>query len=281
MIAGVWVLALMPVIEVVRVFGWAASVTVPRVFGYRGAVWTLDETFFFWPGVYQPLIFCVGVVLLFSKERGRQRAKLDWTRRWGVLCSYVVLMLSAAQVLYVASLVSVGIGAVFQSMPLKYQPHGTNLFIEMSTGYLRYGAHPSNRTDGVLSGFSAIAILLACVRLFDALCSSGPKQFAKYLLAPLVLFSLIHLGQAVRYCISVSPLTLTEIYHYWVYFWPEMLVGQVVGHPPSVNNSGSVFLAFWMEAGKWCVVFGAAVWLSVAQVAAWWGRREKSARVDN
>src|SRR5258708_39251522 len=90
--------------------------------------------------VYPLLVFCIGVVLLFSKERGRRGDRLDWTRRWGVLCSYVVLLLSAAQVLFIAALVLAGVTALFLSMPLKYQPPVTPLFVQLSTAYPRYGA---------------------------------------------------------------------------------------------------------------------------------------------
>ncbi len=179
MLAGVWVIAMLPVVEAARVFGWGSSVTVPRIFEYRGAVWTLNETLLFGSGVYRSLIFCIGLVLLFSKERGRQRGRMDWTRRWGTLSCYVVLLLSIAQVLFMVSLVSVGIAAIFISRPMKYQPHGTKLLAAVSSGYLRYGPHPSNASGIVLVGFSSAAILLACLPLFDALRISGPKWLVK------------------------------------------------------------------------------------------------------
>src|SRR5437660_8079553 len=198
-LAGSWVLVFLPLMDALKTFDWASSVPVPTVFDFRGNVRTLDDTLVCYPGVYPPLVFCMGVVLLFSKERGRRRNRLDWTRRWGVLCSYVVLLLSAAQVLFIAALVLAGITALFLSMPLKYQPPVTQLFVHLSTAYLRYGAYPKDVSVVVLVAFSSIAILLACVPLFDALRSSAPKWVAEILLAPLALFALMHLAEAVRY----------------------------------------------------------------------------------
>src|ERR1041385_1879799 len=143
MLAGAWVLALVPLMDALVAFGWASRIPVPSFFGY-GAIRTLDDTLICDPissyaGVYQPLMFCIGVVLLFSKERGRRRGHLDWTRRWGVLCSYVALLLSAARFLFISALVLTGIAAIFLYMPPKYQPGATGLFVKLSSVYLRYG----------------------------------------------------------------------------------------------------------------------------------------------
>jgi hypothetical protein len=121
-LAGAWVLVLLPLMDALRAFQWAPSIPVPTVIGANDPIRTLDDTFIYWPGVYQSLIFCVGMALLFSRERGRQCGRWDWTRRWGVLCSYVTLLLSFAPILFICALVMVGISALFMSMPPKYQP---------------------------------------------------------------------------------------------------------------------------------------------------------------
>jgi hypothetical protein len=272
MLAGTWILVLLPLIDALKMFAWPSSVHVPNVFGFPGAI-TLDETFLFYPGVYQPLVFCIGIVLLFSKERGRRRDRLDWTRRWGVICSYVVLLLSATLVLFVPALVLAGIAAVFQSMPLKYQPEVTHLFVQLSTGYLRYGPDPNNSAVVALLGFSSITILLACLPLYDALRSSGPKWLAPSLLAPLALFSLMHLAQAGWYCVGFSGVTPTDLFRYKIYFWPELLVGFFAKLPTGVSASGSIFSAFTVEAAKWCIVLAIAIRLTIARLAAWWQDR--------
>ena len=271
MVAGTWVLVLLPLRSALDVLGWSSSVPIPNFFGFPGTVRTLNETFLSNGGVYEPLLFCIGVVLLFSKERGRQRHRLDWTRRWGVLCSYVVLLLSAVPVLFMFALVSVGIAAIFQSMPPKYQPNVTELFVELSTRYLRYGPHPSERSGVVLVAFSSITILLACAPLFDALRSTGgPRWVATSLLAPLALFALMHLAQVGRYLIGSFWVTSDELLRYRSYFWPELLAinsTRRAGWNVSVSTASVI-----VEAIKWGIVLAVAVWLTAALFAPCLGR---------
>jgi hypothetical protein len=276
MIAGAWILVLVPLMNALEVFGWSSSVPVPTPFDFRGTVRTLDETFLGSTSVYEPLIYCIGAVLLFSKERGRRAGPLDWTRRWGVRCCYVVLLLSAAEVLFISALVLTGIAAVFQSMPLKYQPAVTQLFVDLSTGYLRYGAQPTETSGMVLVAFSSVAMLLACVPLFDALRSSGPRRLAAILVAPLALFALLHLAQAGRYFVGLSSGTSADVFRYRAFFWSEILFhidGRLAGLGMSTAAPGDYFV----EAAKWCIVLAIAVWLSIARLAVWWqGRRSKT-----
>lgn len=267
-VAGAWVLVLLPLIDALKAWGWASSVPVPTVFDTRGMVNTLDDTLLCFPGVYQSLVFCVGVVLLFSKERGRRRGRLDWTRRWGVLCCYVVLLLCAAQVLYIAALASVGIAALFLSMRTQYPPAITQSLADWGAAYIRYGPQPENAASVVLVASSSIAILLACIPLFEALRSSGSKRFAAIVLAPLALFALIYLARAGRYFAAFGIPPNADLLPYGVYFRPELLVGRpnaLSGQPPWESEPG----AFVVEAVKWCVIVAITVWLSVAQLAAW------------
>ena len=133
LIAGAWLLVFLPLMDLLEIFRWVSRVPVPTIFNSRGALHTLNETYLYHTGVYRPLVFCMGVVLLFSKERGRRRDRFDWTRRWGVLCTYVTMLLSAVPMLFISALVLVGVSALFQSMPLKYQPRVTPLFLSVST----------------------------------------------------------------------------------------------------------------------------------------------------
>ena len=273
MLAGAWALVLLPLMDALLMFELASRVPVANVFGFPGTVRTLNETFLAYPRWYATLVFCIGVVLLFSKERGRRRAQLDWTRRWGVLGSYVVLLLSAAMLLFVPALVLVGISAVFLSMPLKYQPTVTQVFIDVSTAYLRYGPYPKEIAAVVLVAFSSITVLLACVALFEALGSSGPRRLAAILLAPLVLFSLMHLAQAAIYSLGISIVTSEGIYLLGTYFRPVLLVGYLAGASQGWTV-GAGLGAWFVEATKWCVVLAIAVWLSIAQFAAWRQKRK-------
>src|SRR5688500_13194134 len=64
MLAGAWVLVLVPLMEALTAYGWAANVPMPAVFEIGGAVRTLDETFLGY--VCPAIVFCIGLVLLFS-----------------------------------------------------------------------------------------------------------------------------------------------------------------------------------------------------------------------
>jgi hypothetical protein len=271
MLAGAWVLVLLPIMDFLMTFGLASSIPVPSVFD---AVRTLDETFLHSVMVYKSSVFCIGVVLLFSKERGRRCAPLDWTRRWGVICSYTVALLSAANILVLPALVLAGIAAIFLSMPPKYQPQVTQLFVDLSYAWLRYGPYPKDISVVVLATFSSITILLACVSLYNALRSGGPKLLARILLIPLALFAALHIGQAGWYCLGLSGQSPTTLYYMGVYFRPELLAryiaaGSKVWGIPGILSISVSMGDFAVEALKWCMIFAIAVWLSIAQVSAW------------
>jgi len=125
--------------------------------------------------------------------------------------------------------------------------------------------------------FSSIAILLACVPLFDALRSSGPKRFAAIILAPLALFSLLHLAQAGWYCLGLPGMTPTDVHSLGVYFRPELLVVTITRSPTYWTYSAPVLASFGAEVVKWCIVLGIAVWLSIAQLVARWQGKKASA----
>ena len=173
MLLGTWILPFMPLMDVLQHFNWISSVPVPSFFHHTPL--TLDQTFLgeMLMRVDQPLLFCMGVVLLFSKERRRQRRRLAWTCRWGIICSYITLLLSAAQILYIPAFVLTGIAAMFLSMPLKYQPGATRFFVEVGPVFLRY-AHPKPISYVVLVAFSSVTILFACVPLLRRISQQRP-----------------------------------------------------------------------------------------------------------
>jgi hypothetical protein len=278
MVAGVWILALVPLVDALKALGWASSVPVPNVFGFPGTVRTLDETLLCTMGVYAPVAFCSGVVLLFAKERGRRPGRFDWTRRWGVACSYIALLLSATSVLFLVALVSAGIAQILQGMPPKYQPWATPWFVEISAAYLRYGPQPSDGSEVASVAFSSAAVLLACVPLYDALRSSGPKHLAAMPLIPLAMFALWYVFQSGTYCLGFVGVMSSELFRYRIYFWPELLTAALSrGQPmPGLSVSGAAS-AFVVEVLKWCIVLAIAVWLTVAQFATWRKRKKTSA----
>lgn len=274
MLVGAWALALLPVLGWSFRSGRASDVTVPAVLEIGRATRALHDTLLSHPFVYQPLIFCVGVVLLFSRERGRRRGRLDWTRRWGVVCSYASFALAAAEVLFLGGLVIAGLAAVCLSMPGAYRPGLTRFLVEASAACLLYGPHPGTASAVTLVVFSSLAVLLACAPLFDALRSAGSRKWAAAMLvAPLGLFALIHLGQVgVRYGFgrwgAWGPAD-ADVFRYAVYFSPDLLLAGAEKVWAGVTPEGWEFFALLMEAAKWGVVLAIAVWLGVAQVGAW------------
>jgi hypothetical protein len=269
MLAGVWILVLLPLMTVLKAFEGTASLRVPNIFGFPGAV-RLDETLACSMSVYESLLFCMGTVLLFSTERGRRRDRLDWTRRWGVICTYIVLLLQAAGVLLLCALVLTGIGAAFQTLPLKYQPRVTPFFVNAGTFYLRYGLYPHDVATVVAVEFSSIVMLLACAPLFNAIRSSGPKQLAAILVAPLALFSVMHMAQAFLYWVGIiSTATPTDIYLLEVYFRPYLLVQSAAGAAAGFVPSGLMLIGCLVETAKWCIILAIAIWLSIAQGSTW------------
>lgn len=258
-VAGVWVLVLVPLMAVFEASGWGARLVVPTPFDFKGDV-MLNETYAV--GTYSYLAFCIGMVLLFSKERGRRAGRLDWTRRWGVMGSYGVFLLGIPHFAFITALVAIGIGALFLSMPLRNQPAVTGMFVKLGTGYLYHGPHPSVLSAASLCVFSSVVVMLACVPLYNALRSNGPKKVAMLLLAPLVLADLVQLGDIVQYSMGFFSVNMRESY-YPFYFNADLLVKEF----PATS------FRYIMEAGKWLACLVIAVWLSVAQIMAWkWGR---------
>ena len=131
-------------------------------------------------------------------------------------------------------------------MPLKNQPGVTDLFARLSTGYLRYGPAPGIYTGVVSAAFASAAVLLACVPLYDALRSCGPKRLAAILVAPLGLFAMVHLGQVARACMGDASVSLGDASRHELYFWPKLLVVRAAGLPvPDRIISGDM-----VERGK-------------------------------
>ena len=177
----------------------------------------------------------MGVVLLFSKERGRRRNRLDSTRRWGIICSYLTFLLSAVQLLVITALICVGITGIFLSMPPRFQPRTTNTLGTISTNYLHHLGRPRFDLAQVMVAISSLTVLLACVPLYNAILSSCPnrlepgrrKRFAAILAAPLALFSLMQISSVGLYHLSFPRLTVDIVYYYYVYFQPRLLFGDV------------------------------------------------------
>jgi hypothetical protein len=178
------------------------------------------------------------------------------------------MVLGTVRILYVAALVLIGIAAAFISMPLNYQPPVTPLFARVGTAYIWFGPQPKDVSDVVLVACSSLAILLACIPLYDALRSTGRTGLAAVVLVPLALFALTYLAEAARYFIALGVAPVADFVTYGVYFRPELFVARLAGVPPAPGVSAST-VASLAEAIKWCSVLAIAVWLSVARLGPW------------
>ena len=281
-VAGAWVLVLLPLMALLRAMGWAADIQVPSLLNTPNATRTLDQTFVAGMNVYESLAFCVGAVLLFSRERGRRPRRLDWTSRWGVLGCYIVLVISAAQILFVTALVVVGLAALFLSIRGSDQPESTDLLINVGSAWLRYGPHPDVAAGLTLVAVAAAVMVLGCVRLFEALRGRrwGDRSTwgAAALLAPLGLFAAANLVGVANYAVSHglrSPGILgagSDIFYYGTFFRPETLVYPIGDSP---RYPVPEHYQIYVEAAKWGAVLGAAAWLTIAQIAALRRRRAR------
>jgi hypothetical protein len=264
MLAGVWVLVLMPALAVLKTVGWTAETPAPTFFAVQAGQ-SFEKSFLSYVYVY--LTFCMGVVLLFAKEQHRQHAAFDWTRRWGVISSYGVLVLGFVQIAFIPALVILGIAALLQSLPRSQQPAVTDWFVTLSTRYIWHGPHPSTLSQASLTGFSAIVVLLACVPLFNAMRSSGPRVLALALLVPLALAAAMQFAYAGVSAVAPNAIKETSIYGYSYYLNVAMLGAGF--ERASGLAQGREFIG---EAIKWLALLAIAIWLTIAQIAAFAGR---------
>ena len=265
MIAAAWVLTLVPLVAVLEDLGWTSRVSPPK-FSHLQAGQSLDETLLI--ELYDYLVFCIGVVLLFSREGGRRAGRFDSTRRWGIVGSYLVLLLGFTEFAFIAALVMLGIAAVFHSMPLAYEPAITPWLVRLGRGYLVYGAAPGKVADTALACGSSLVVLLGCVPLFNALRSSGPKVFARVLLIPLVTTSVFQIGGALLSALNPMLLPPQWVTYRWFFFNSSMLAHGLTEFSPTFHTRD-----FFVELAKWLACAGSACWLSIAQIAAFRHRR--------
>lgn len=268
MLAGAWVLVFVPLMTALDTFGWAARIHVPTFFDVQGAQ-SLDQSYIIVFQSYACFTFCIGGVLLFAKERNRQRNRLDWTRRWGIITSYLVFLLGVPIFGFVTDLVAMGIAALFMSMRFVDQPALTGVLAHLSSGYIYYAPFPGPLLSLSVVGFSSSAVLLACAPLYNALRSSGPKLVAAVLLAVLALGSVVQLWHVIEYI--ANPAAPSSSRFGYFYFSPDILMSGFTYHGsnPFLRARAASVLSgeFVMEAAKWFAILTIAAWLTIAQIA--------------
>lgn len=263
MLAGIWVLVCMPLVSVMMELRWDVTFPWPSPFGRYAAGGTLLDSFV--TSVFSIVAFSAGVVLLFSKERSRQLNKLDWTRRWGVIMSYLAFLLGLGSLSTIVGLVLSGIGAVFTSIPLRFQPSYTDLVVALGTKIIYYGPKPSPITWVSLTAFSSCAVLLACVQLFNALLSCGSKRWALSLVIPLGLACLWNFWQCIRYHFLITPTGFGPADYESLLFGDRMLVRNILTWWSSVG--WTLLDRHTMRTGlQWLIVLAIAARLTIAQL---------------
>lgn len=275
-LAGVWLLLLMPLLTFLRRQDLLEKIPALGFFPLAG-VGNLGDTLLATPFIYEPLVFCMGAVLLFSGERDRRRAPFDWTRKWGIAGSYLVLFVSAAEILFLFALVLVGIGALLQSIPPKYQPGITPLVVNVGSSYLRYGPHPSDRSTAACIAFSALTVLLTLFPLHNALRSCGSARAAGLLLAPIAVGAAYNLTLVARVGVGLLSLTPLVAYLHELFFIPEAIF------PEQYRQYGSAFgaapvpaeIELRFEQLKWLALLAITLRLTVAQFLAGAHRRRR------
>ena len=281
-VAGLWVLALMPLMDIGTALGVWEALPIPMVF--PGDAFSLPLNGTLAEYTWTHLVFFIGVTLLFAKERGRRPNRLDWTRRWGLLSSAGVLVLGYATYGIILSLVSIGIAALFFSLPLENQPASTLLFHDFGTFTAHYGPMVGWGSNGgdhgifVVVANSTLCILLACGPLWNALrATTGSRWPAIVLIVALGLMALGQLGmigiEYGKFLINPPANGLDDdpapLFFYAPYP-PSLFILN-----PSVLIETSPLAPFAFDLGrathvlKWLVIVAAAAWVTAAQVLAW------------
>jgi hypothetical protein len=183
----------------------------------------------------------------------------------------VVFFLSVTDVLFITALVAVGIGALFQAMPPKYQPEVTSWFVNIGAFWLKYGPHPKDSEEVVCTLFSAILMLFACVPLFRALRSCGPRRLTVILLTPLILCALANMALCGWYGLGLPGIAIGDIRRQTTFFGAGTLADEMTGQARYAvfGLAGPSPVEKLAECLKWGIVVAIALWLTAAQVWTW------------
>ena len=274
MVAGAWLLALIPAMDVLEQIGWSERIMLPALF--EGGLRPLSETFFstFWTLPY--LLYCTGFALLLTPESERRRGRFDWTRRWGMIGLSLVVMLGFLELMIVPALVGLGVTALFFTLPLSHQPEMAELLgtvsIELLCLPLQGG---TDQSFAALLAISGLVVIFACVRLFDALRSIGPWWLAAALLSLLVIPMTLQVVAAALFFVEHPRAEDLPIAPFFVEPWN--LVFEIVTLYYDAMSPSAVTLHGMVEMVKWFGIVTFATCLTVAQIHARWTRGSKGA----
>lgn len=265
MLLGLWGITLIPLPYLV-----VAIAQPTGRFGPYGFYDFLDE---YWSGrlvelMWGHLTVPIGLALLFYRER---RVRPDWivpTRRWGARAAAVTYVTALLDLSFVLLLVGMGIKALL-APPL--QPWVQDFAVgpwQWITEKCFY-----------ISQFAAcLTVALASLVVGEAVIRAGAKWLGRGVQG----FG-VALAAFVALLIALSLLSVTrasEVLGWTPFFQPTVVADDLFslsqGNNPLYNPLSSAFW-FWvsvLEFAKWSLFLVPAVWLTVAQLRAWWSRRK-------
>lgn len=181
-VAGLWVLVLLIPLPAVL----TAVLPPSEPFG----PYTFTDAFRYWylesyaPMIWAPVVFCMGMVLIFSRERGTRPRRLDRVRRWGGISAWVLLPVTALAVSGITLLVIAGIRN-------QVGPPGDPAFAAFAR---RFSVTWSDWGFIAMQFLSAGLVLMMGLVLYDALVRCGSKGLARLMVGvglPLVALQVV------------------------------------------------------------------------------------------
>ena len=119
--------------------------------------------------------------------------------------------------------------------------------------------------------FAAGVVLLACVPLYNALRSSGPRKLAAVLVGVLAVAAVVQVALVAQYVLTRTGRAGDSSlwWNYSSFFFPGLFnLDEVTRHLRPSSESANL-VAFVGELLKWGAVLAIALWLSIAQIASW------------
>ncbi len=283
LIAGLWVLAFLPVPGLLHMATPAYDPFAPYGFWDAYRDYYVDSLL----SMTAPtLLFCVGAVLLFSRERGCRPRRLDAVRRHGALLPWLVLATWIAG--------SAGIGLlVWAGIDQMLNPPGDAEFI----GFARYYTLTWGERFYVAWQALALAtVVLAGLILWDALKRSGAAGLARVVVV--VGLAVVGIRAIITLFYVLGARWAEDASRGEPFLDPYMLARDLVDllvrmtrggsyvngynsyvplEPfPPISDVGfwSVYLLRWpLEAVTWLLIVLIAVRLTAVQARAWVRRR--------
>ncbi|MEM7807530.1 MAG: hypothetical protein AAF561_05415 [Planctomycetota bacterium] len=271
MLAGCWVLVLLPLVDLLNDSGLAAKIATPAFFEYGFHTRPLSESLFYFNNT--PFFVAIGLAFLFYRENGRKWLPLDWTRRTGVLCVLVFAYVAFGDWVAIPALVGLSVTSTFQSLPLDLQPPITPFLGDSGYYVTKLFVWDYNIGIAVVIVLAGLTMLLAAHRLSIALrAAASSRLVAALILSPIALSAVLNIAMAWPVWKDVHSPFGTTAYEIvkkvpWspMGFSPDLISEAVLSlRTPSLLLSPGMFTL--MELLKWGSLLVITTWLTTAQI---------------